>query len=118
MSFFAAAAGAFKTIRRIAGTDVTYDLGTGATLPLRVVRDRSTVESEQDEVEESWTACDWLLLASELVIGEENVPFRPEPGHEIQVGGEIYAALPDQDACFGYEDPGRAVIRLHTKLIG
>ncbi|WLD11882.1 hypothetical protein [Planctellipticum variicoloris] len=116
MSFSAAAAGAFKTLRRLAGTDVTYDLGTGFSLTLRVVRDRSTVASEQDEVEESWTACDWLLLASELVV--DDVMFRPEPGHEIQVGGEIYAALPDQDACFGYEDPGRAVIRLHTKLIG
>lgn len=115
MSFAAAAAGAFQTIRRLAGTDVTYDLGVG-TLTLGLVRDRSTVDSDQDEIEETWTACDWLALRSELVFND--VPFLPEPGHRIEVGGEVYELLPEQDACFGYEDPSRAVLRLHTKLIG
>ena len=107
----------FTTLLAAAGIRVTYARGDANVTVLAVPGSTQYAESTGAGYIETSQTRDYLILATDLKIGGE--PVLPERGDTIteNVNGVdmVYpVASPGGDRLYGYADPYRQVLRIHT----
>lgn len=103
----------YKIARRFAGVTITYTRGA-SSVEIVAVPGRSTQSVDNGDIITELQTRDYLLLASELVIGGAEVT--PERGDTVTVGGEVLALLSQNgEPLWRYTDQTRTMLRIHTK---
>lgn len=104
-----------------AATEVTYRRG-GEEVTVRAVIGRTLLKLDDGMggVRMEWTDRDYLIRATDLVLGGS--PASPQRGDQIRevVGGStlVFEVLaPEGEPPWRYADPHRQMFRLHTKQI-
>lgn len=108
----------FTSQRRIRGTVVEYSCGSDVVSGLVVLVGSTAMSQETDKgAEIERRIRNYLILATELVIG--GAQFKPRPGHVItEPGGEQFEVAPmDGQPCWRWSDPYHILIRVHAQQI-
>lgn len=109
-----------STLKTSEGETVTIKVGGDEVDVTAVVGATPIGVDFGNGVFQTWQSTDFLIEASELVAG--GVSFLPEPGMAFvrTIGGDEkrFEVMPADDGrVFRYTDPGRAMLRIHTKEV-
>ena len=105
---------AYKAVRSLSGVTATYARGANS-VKLKVVQGQTQLSSDYgDGVITITNSHDFLILASELILGGSSViPLR---GDTITVNGTVFTVLTMAgEAQYRYTDQERKIIRVHTR---
>ncbi len=109
----------FETLKTLSGVSIRYVREDSSVEMIAVAGSTDYAIEELSGLLESIQSRDFLVLASELVLGGS--PVLPERGDEVREvlpNGEelIYPVMsPSGSRHYEYSDPYRVVIRIHTK---
>jgi len=105
-----------------ASRPVVYQRGTEqVTVQATVGRTLLKLDDGYGGVRMEWTDRDFLVHASDLVLGgSQTLPERGDLIREMQGGKTfVYEVLaPGKEPAWRWSDPFRKVLRIHTKLVG
>ncbi len=113
-----AISGALGTIRAAAGVQVTITRGATTSQPITAGIGETTFDVEENgAIVETWVARDYLIAASDYVIGSLTTPQKGDIVNEtIGATAKQFTALAPADKdVFAYSDTAETQIRLHTK---
>jgi hypothetical protein len=111
---------AFRRLLAERGITVSYQVGS-LTVAWQVLIGRSSYQaSDREGVIEERDCRDFCGIAADLTIAGQ--PVIPQRGHRIieptPAGSDTYNLLPlESDKPYRYMDPGRLLLRVHTKRI-
>ena len=113
---------AFRRLLAIAGVDVTYVDGA-LQIPLRVAIGKTLYQAmDARGVIEERDCRDYCFVAADLTTASRAIVTVPQRGHRIieptAAGSDTFDLLPmESDKPYRYMDPGRLILRVHTKRI-
>lgn len=121
MSLVSSAAGMLATMIKFTGQTVTYQRGTAfCNLPCEVGRSDWVSEPEEG-LAQTLQSTDFIVVAEQLTLSGSRAT--PATGDRVlrQLNGatEVYEVVPpaDGEQCYRYNDPGKVIMRIHSKLI-
>lgn len=116
-AFAAALAQGLSAISAIAGESVVYARG-GLSVTLTAVAGKGGGDFDDAgiNVVVLSTACDWILLAGDLVLGGS--PTLPQRGDTITTtDGRVYQVNAEGEQVYSACDPGQTRLRVRAKLV-
>ena len=99
------------------GSSIVYRRGSSSiTLTAMKGQSEGVAEDSNGVVRMEYSDADFILAASELILGGSVV--EPQRGDRIKHAADTFEVFPlAKEKCFRYSDPGKTVLRIHTKLV-
>ena len=120
MGFQDAIANGLASVRRVAGTTVSYHRDALSVVLTAAAGTPRDIVDDYNEVQIAAGERDWLIASADLVLDAS--PILPVSGDRIHetvgVATYVWEVLPiDGETCFIWSDATRTTMRVHTKRV-